>query len=320
MRTATIVITVIDDSVVESAEIFFVDLRRVSVPNNVALTQFRASVTIEDDDVAIGFDFETYRVGEASGTVELTVSVISGVLMETITLNYATSGGSAVVGTDYALTTGTLTLSPMTPSVTFTVPITDDDTDEPDQMFTVVLSGAPADITLDPATATVTIIDNDAVVIGFDKATYSAAENAGQVTLMVSVTNGVLMETITLSYETMDGIAIAGEDYVLTTGTVTLTPMTPSVTFTVDIMEDTSQEPAEEFTVVLSGAPAAITLDPAIATVTIPANDQPTRWICRRPPDWPDRPTTPGGGGGGAPAGTRAGTLDGFAGTGGTDR
>ena len=177
MRTATIVVTVIDDSVVESAEIFFVDLRRVSVPNNVALTQFRASVTIEDDDVAIGFDFETYRVGEASGTVELTVSVISGVLMETITLNYATSGGSAVVGTDYALTTGTVTLSPMTPSVTFTVPITDDDTDEPDQMFTVVLSGAPADITLDPATATVTIIDNDAVVIGFDKATYSVAEN-----------------------------------------------------------------------------------------------------------------------------------------------
>ena len=266
----------IDDIVVESAEIFFVDLRRASVPNNVALTPFRASVTIEDNDIAIGFDSATYRVGEASGTVELTVSVISGVLTETITLNYKTMDGSAIAGEDYTSTMSTVTLSPMTPSVTFTVPITDDDTDEPDQMFTVVLSGAPADITLDPATATVTIIDNDAVVIGFDKATYSANEGDVTVEFTVSVTNGVLMETITLSYETMDGIAIAGEDYVLTTGTVTLTPMTPSVTFTVDIMEDTSQEPAEEFTVVLSGAPAAITLDPATATVTIPANDQPT--------------------------------------------
>ena len=277
IRTATIEVSVLDDSVVESAEIFFVNLGRASVPNNVALTPFRASVTIEDNDIAIGFESLTYRVGEDSGTVELTVSVISGVLMETITLNYKTMDGSAIAGEDYTSTMSTVTLSPMTPSVTFTVPITDDDTDEPDQMFTVVLSGAPADITLDPATATVTIIDNDAVVIGFDKATYSVNEGDVTVVFTVSVINGVLMETITLNYETMDGSAIAGEDdYVLTTGTVTLTPMTPSVTFTVDIMEDTSQEPAEEFTVVLSDAPAAITLDPAIATVTIPENDQPT--------------------------------------------
>ena len=276
MRTATIEVSVLDDSVVESVEMFFVDLRRASVTNTVLLTPFRASVTIEDNEVAIGFDSRTYRVGEASGTVELTVSVINGVLTETITLNYKTMDGSAIAGEDYTSTMSTVTLSPMTPSVTFTVPIIDDTSLESEEEFTVVLSGAPADITLDPATATVTIIDNDAVVIGFDKATYSVNEGDVTVEFTVSVINGVLMETITLSYKTMNGIAIAGEDYVLTTGTLTLTPMTPSVTFTVDIMEDTSQEPAEEFTVVLSDAPAAITLDPAIATVTIPENDQPT--------------------------------------------
>ena len=273
MRTATIEVSVLDDIVVESAEMFFVNLGRASVPDSVLLTPFRASVTIEDNDIAIGFDSRTYRVGEASGTVELTVSVISGVLMETITLNFATSDGSAVVG-DYTLATGTVTLSPMTSSVTFTVPIIDDTSLESEEEFTVVLSGAPADITLDPATATVTIIDNDDVVIGFDRAAYPVDEGGSRVELTVSVINGVLLETITLNFATSDGSAVAGADYALTTGTVTLTPMTPSVTFTVPITEDSMVEPDEMFTVELSGAPADITLDPAIATVTITNNDQ----------------------------------------------
>ena len=274
--TATIEIVVLDDSVVESAEIFFVDLRRASVTNTVLLTPFRASVTIEDNEVAIGFDSRTYRVGEASGTVELTVSVINGVLTETITLNYKTMDGSAIAGEDYTSTMSTVTLSPMTPSVTFTVPITDDDTDEPDQMFTVVLSGAPADITLDPATATVTIIDNDAVVIGFDARTYRVNEDAGTLELTVSVINGVLTETITLNFAVSDVSTTISDDYTVTVDVLELSLMTSSVTISVDIINDPTQEPDEEFTVELSDAPAGITLDPAIATVTIPANDQPS--------------------------------------------
>ena len=113
--------------------------------------------------VEIGFDSLTYSVEENVGRIELTVSVLSGVLMETVTLSYATLPGSAIGGgADYIDTMDTLTLSEMTTSVTFDVTIINDDVMEPNKMFTVALSGAPSGITLDPASALVTILDSDA--------------------------------------------------------------------------------------------------------------------------------------------------------------
>ena len=60
------------------------------LPAGVALTLSVAIVTIEDNDeavvpvepVEIGFDPVSYVVGEDSGTVELRVSVLSGVLTD----------------------------------------------------------------------------------------------------------------------------------------------------------------------------------------------------------------------------------------------
>ena len=192
------------------------------------MTSSVAIVEIIDNDealvpaVELGFDPVTYRVGEGSGTVELRVSVLSGVLMETITLSYETSDGSAVAGDDYALTTGTLTLSSGATSFTFTVKILED-LDNVDVelagVFSVALSVVdmlPAGVVLTSSVAIVEIIDNDealvpAVELGFDPVTYRVGEGSGTVELRVSVLSGVLMETITLSYETSDGSAVAGD-------------------------------------------------------------------------------------------------------------
>ena len=66
---------------------------------------------------------------------------------------------------------------------------------------------------------------------------------------------------------------MGSDDYTVTVDTLDLSLMTPSVTITVDIMDDMSYELEEAFTVELSGASAGITLDPASATVTIIDND-----------------------------------------------
>ena len=76
---------------------------------------------------------------EASGTVELKVNVLSGVLTETITLSYVVSDVSTTVSEDYTVTLDMLMLSLETPSVTIKVAILDDDLDEVDEMFTVTL-------------------------------------------------------------------------------------------------------------------------------------------------------------------------------------
>ena len=223
--------------------------------------------------VVVGFDSATYRVNEASGTVELTVSVISGVLTETIRLSYAVSDVSTTVSEDYTVTVDMLELSLMTPSVTISVDIIDDALLENAEMFTVVLSGAPAGVTLNPASAEVTIEDDDMVVIGFDPVMYTVDEGAGTIALTVKVLSGDLGRAVTLSYETMDGSAIAGEDYTRKSGMLTLSAGDTETTIVVNITDDALFENAEMFTVVLSGATAGVTFNPASAEVTITDDD-----------------------------------------------
>ena len=272
--SVTISVDITEDATLESEEEFTVELS--GAPVGVSFNPTRATVTIIDKDaVEIGFDRAAYRVSEGSGSLTLTVSVISGVLTETLRLSYVVSDVSTTGSDDYTVTVEMLELSMMTPSVTISVDITDDTSYEPEEEFTVELIGAPVGVSFNPPKATVTIIDDDAVVIGFDRDAYSVAENAGQVILTVSVINGVLLDAITLNFATSDGSAKFGTDYTLTTGTVTLSLMTPSVMFSVDIIDDPTHESAEEFTVELNGASAGITLDPAIATVTIPRMTSP---------------------------------------------
>ena len=97
-----IMIPLIDDEDSEGPETF-----QIVVARGVSALTATRDVTIIDNDVApdpvvIGFDSGTYRVNEASGTVELTVSVLSGVLTEAITLSYAVSDVSTT-DSDYTV-------------------------------------------------------------------------------------------------------------------------------------------------------------------------------------------------------------------------
>ena len=296
----TVSIRTIDDDVSEETETFELVLSVVDGPAVTGAVD-RVTVTILDDDeapvlsVELGFDPVTYRVGEGSGTVELRVSVLSGDLTEPITLNYETSDGSAVAGTDYEYTTGTLTLSSGISSFTFTVNILED-LDNVDVelagVFTVSLSVVdmlPAGVSLTSSVAIVEIIDNDeapvpAVELGFDPVTYRVGEGSGTVELRVSVLSGDLTEPITLNYETSDGSAVAGTDYEYTTGTLTLSSGISSFTFTVKILEDLDNVDVDlaGVTVALSVVdqlPAGVSLTSSVAIVEIMTTMKPRYWL-----------------------------------------
>ena len=96
-----------------------------------------------------------------------------------ITLNYRTVDGTATAGTDYTSKDSMLTLSPGDPEATIEVDIIDDSLLEEDKMFTVVLSGAPARVTLTPDTAeSKRLRDDDMVEIGFDPEMYTVDEKS----------------------------------------------------------------------------------------------------------------------------------------------
>ena len=273
-----------DDMAAESTERFFVDLDSVSLPAGVTLdpSRSRATVTITDDDapvpVVIGFVPETYAVSEGAGKVTLTVEVLEGVLTQDVALTYTTMDDSAVAGDDYTMGAGTITLSPGKISETIVILILEDSAIEGAETFTVVLSSMLAEVSFNPTVATVRIIDNDAadpdpIVIGFVPETYAVSEGAGKVTLTVEVLEGVLTQDVALTYTTMDDSAVAGDDYTMGAGTITLSPGKISETIVISILEDSDVEGAETFTVVLSSMLAEVSFNPTVATVRIIDND-----------------------------------------------
>ena len=94
-------------------------------------------------------------------TVDFTVT-LSRASSSAVTVDYATSDGSATAGADYTSTSGTLTFAAGETAKTVSVPVLDDATDEDAETLTLTLSGASGGgVSLDDGTATGTIADDD---------------------------------------------------------------------------------------------------------------------------------------------------------------
>ncbi|MBW4497579.1 MAG: CHRD domain-containing protein [Oscillatoria princeps RMCB-10] len=111
---------------------------------------------------------DSVSAAEGSGTLTFTVS-LSEASTETVTVDYTTIDdtvqGAATEGVDYEDASGTLTFAAGLTTQTFTVSLINDADVEPDETFTVSLSGAMgAEITTAGATGTIT--DDDTLVGG----------------------------------------------------------------------------------------------------------------------------------------------------------
>jgi chitinase len=92
-------------------------------------------------------------------TVTLVVT-LSAASTQTVTVAYATANGTATAGSDYVAKSGTLTFAPGVLTQTISIVVNGDRTVEPNETFTVTLSG-PVNATLAAAVGTVTITNDD---------------------------------------------------------------------------------------------------------------------------------------------------------------
>ena len=73
---------------------------------------------------------------------------LGGALNTPVQVSWATSDGTATAGQDYiAVTGGVVTIPANSTSATFTVSVTGDTTDEPDETFSVTISLPERDLT-----------------------------------------------------------------------------------------------------------------------------------------------------------------------------
>jgi len=272
-----VAIPIRDDSLPEGNETVLLSLSNPS-PGAALGTAKTAVLTILDDEQTLQFSAPVYVVNESAGTATVTVNR-SGPTVGTVTVDYATTTGSATAGVDYTDVSGTLTFTAGIASRTFTVPIVNDTIFESGESISLVLRHPGGVAQLGPMSASaITIVDNDPPgAMRFSASAYTVSESAGQATITVQRTSGATASAVTVDYATVaGGTATAGADYMGTSGTLTFKAGELSKTFTVPIVNDNVDEPNETVNLVLSNPTGGATLGtPITAVLTISDEDVP---------------------------------------------
>ncbi|HEX8352073.1 MAG TPA: Calx-beta domain-containing protein [Pyrinomonadaceae bacterium] len=269
--SALVTVKVSGDFQIEPDETFTATL---SAPSNGSLSRSQATGTIANDDGAGRFQFgaATYRLSEDGGGVLVTVNRVGGVT-GAVSVNYAASGGTATAGPDYAPVSGTLAFAEGEESKSFTVAVTNDTNDEPDETVQLSLSAPSAGAVLgSPSVAVLTIANDDRPLFQFDTLFYAAGEASGKVVLGVTRT-GDPSGPASVSYSTSDGTAGEVSDSNLTLGTLHFAAGETRKSVTVLVTNDAFAEPAETFLVTLSAPSGGALGTPAVATVTLDSDD-----------------------------------------------
>ena len=134
------------------------------------------------------------------------VATLSAASERTITVDFATSDGTATAGSDYTAALEQSHLHQMLQHRIFPVVVLADSTDEVDETVTVTLSN-PSEVTLNDAIGILTITDDDAEpnISISDMTTPNETAVGRLVTVSLSAASE---KTITVDYATADGTAM----------------------------------------------------------------------------------------------------------------
>ncbi len=200
--------------------------------------------TITDNDADAEISLSDISVSESAG-----VATVSGKLSvrseRRILVNWGTRPGTAESGKDFEPKGSLKSFSPWWNAglhgVSFQVPIIDDDRAEPDETFTVWVTGRDG-VSIADGEATVTIVDNDeapkAIVLAADPKRVSEGGGAAEIEVTATLDGGTRSEATEVTVSVSGGgdpgavDFAAVEDFAITipsgessgTGTFTLTP------------------------------------------------------------------------------------------------
>ncbi|QNH19263.1 Calx-beta domain protein [Xanthomonas sp. GW] len=160
--SATFTVLVNGDTLNEANENFFVNVSNVS---GASVSDPQGQGTIVNDDAQPTLSIDDVSVNEGnSGTTTATFTVsLSAASGQTVSVDYATADGTATAGSDYVARVGTLTFAPGTTAQGVAITVNGDTAVEPNETFSVDLSGA-SNAGIARATGTGTITNDDAVV------------------------------------------------------------------------------------------------------------------------------------------------------------
>jgi len=253
MINQTITIPVVGDTLHESNKTFFVNLTN-AVNATIADRQGRATILDDDfpplitlNDVSIGEG----HTGTANATFTVSLSARSGL---PISVNYATANGSAVAAKDFRAATGVLKFAPGVTNLAITVAVLGDRLHESNETFVVNLTRS-VNANISDAQGLGTILDDDSEPTLAILDAQGTETDAGRVNsvfrVRLSAPSG---RSVSVSYATADGTALAGSDYAATNGTLLFLPGVTNQIIRVPILGNTVSESNETYFVILTNA------------------------------------------------------------------
>ena len=214
---------------------------------------------------------------EDSGFIKFTVTLAAEhASRRTVTVDYATTDGTAEAGSDYTETSGVLTFEPLETTGVISVPVTDDNLAEPGETFTLTLSNLSNAVLANELTtvsATATIEDNEPTV--------SVAARVAEVTegapVVFDLTRTGSAEnelTVTLGVLALGGLELGDK-----VQSVTFPAGNARATWEHATVDNDADEPDRDVIAALtpssSGLPETYHVNKATATVTVKDNDLP---------------------------------------------
>lgn len=228
-------------------------------PGEISVTAAVESVSENENSVQI----ELVRAGNV-GTVGVT---------------YATTAETATPGEDYVSATGTVSFADGQTSASITLDLLPDALFEGDESLILVLSDPTGGARLGLASTRINIIDDDQPpspgVLSVSPPIAVATEADSAVSFVITRSGGS-DGAVTVVFDTIDGEAIAGEDYQATSTLVSFADGELSKTVNVAIISDDVDEPTESFTVALSAPTGGASIDQASA-IGILSDDDPAK-------------------------------------------
>ena len=187
-----------------------------------------ATVNVRDNDLGISIADAVRHSEDATGmgfTITLSKASDQQVSVDVTTVDGTATSDAAVtatsLGRDFVAGSGSFTFAPGETEKVFTVTLVDDTFDEEEESFTVELSNPSGNVSLQDASATGAISDNDmTMIVGVYREAKTVNEDAeGQVEFRFELTAAEGSGTTasekmsTVRWTVAEGTATAGEDY-----------------------------------------------------------------------------------------------------------
>jgi hypothetical protein len=243
--TKTFTIAVLGDRLPESTETFNVNLDGVT---NAFIGHGVGVGSILDNEPRININDVTVTEGN-TGSINATFTVsLSVAYDQPVVVHYSTANGSATAGSDYAASSGNVTVAAGQTTQTFTVAVLGDRLPEPTESFYVNLDTPSSNALIDDGFGVGTIVDNEPR-ISISNVSIQEGNGNGKYTIFTfTVTLSVAYDqAVTMSFRTVQGSATAGQDYVSKTGTLTFAPGETTKTITIEVKRDNKRESNETF-------------------------------------------------------------------------